>query len=153
LLGNGDLDPGFGSEGKAIVAIPASNEETGPFSFVYGLATDQDSRIVLSGSASSDAQVSFTGYVARLSSSGALDSSFGDDGVVRDPYRDGSGSSANAVVSTSLPDGSSRLISVGSRRNAPDASALVIARHLYDDMRLDGRATASREIAAKRCAP
>ena len=70
-------------------------------------------------------------FIARLTSDGSLDSTFGEGGVVRDAYGDASGSSMGAGQLLRLPSGAHRLITAGYRHAS--TSALVIARHLYDD--------------------
>ncbi len=69
---DGDLDPGFGINGVAVV-------EMGAFSTAFGLAFAPDGRIVLGGTISAGA----TGTdfaVARLTRDGDLDSAFSFDG-------------------------------------------------------------------------
>jgi uncharacterized delta-60 repeat protein len=135
LLPNGDLDTTFGTGGKVILALPRAEGEPFSESFVYGLEVDSQGRVLLMGAAQEDASLS-AAYVARLTSAGTLDVTFGKGGVVANPYGGVSndfGGSAAAGIVTQLHDGTRRLITVGGRRNTSGVRELVIARHFYDD--------------------
>ena len=135
LLPNGDLDTTFGTGGKVILALPRAEGEPFSESFVYGLEVDSQGRVLLMGAAQEAASLSVA-YVARLTSAGTLDVTFGSGGVVDNPYggiNDAFGGSAAAGILTQLHDGTRRMITVGARRNTSGVRALVIARHFYDD--------------------
>ena len=79
----GDLDPGFGGDGKVTTAFFA---EANASATIYALAVQGDGKIVAAGSASRSQQ-SGAGSgsefaVARYNANGSLDSSFGGDGKV-----------------------------------------------------------------------
>jgi uncharacterized delta-60 repeat protein len=83
LDAGGDLDPGFGSGGRAILEVPGR---------ASGIDVDEQGRLLLAG-VSGDR---FT--VARLTGSGGLDASFGEGGVVK-PIDLPSGAADVAAVS------------------------------------------------------
>src|SRR5690349_15034421 len=66
----GDLDPGFGSGGRAVIAFAS------PPSAATATALQPDGKIVLVGNAGRDVAV------ARLNPDGTLDTSFGNGGSV-----------------------------------------------------------------------
>lgn len=77
LLPNGSLDPSFGSGGIAAIALPFIEARSSD------LAVRQDGRVVLAGTAEPfDVDGSDT-VVAQLTSSGAIDATFGAGGFTR----------------------------------------------------------------------
>jgi len=101
----GQLDPSFGSGGS--VRLLPSNEDI----FLGGVATQPDGRIVLAGGDF----VTKTTVVVRLLENGALDPSFGGDGIVNLTL--GTDSSSAQAVSVQ-PDG--RILIAGSAKGAVD---------------------------------
>ena len=71
LAASGDLDPGFGVDGKARV-------DFGDFSEGEAVALAPDGKIVMAGRAAQSGIVSFA--VARLTADGSLDPAFSGDG-------------------------------------------------------------------------
>jgi uncharacterized delta-60 repeat protein len=132
LQTNGAFDPGFGDSGKVLLAIPPIEGHPVSDGSVYGLEMDAHGRVLLFGFMS-DEVTSSAAYVTRLSSSGLLDMTFGDGGFVRNFYHDAGDSSASAGLVTQLPDGTRRLVTVGTRRRTTmNTTEMVIARHIYD---------------------
>jgi uncharacterized delta-60 repeat protein len=79
LNANGTLDTSFGTGGEVIVHLPASSGNSG--GDPTGVALDSQGRIVVTGSGYGIGVVDRL-IVARLTVSGALDSSFDGDGLV-----------------------------------------------------------------------
>jgi uncharacterized delta-60 repeat protein len=75
LTPDGALDPGFGGDGIATADFAGYS-----YSYGYGLALDSQGRLVVGGEAAGESEADFA--VARFSSGGALDPSFGGDGRV-----------------------------------------------------------------------
>jgi len=68
----GDLDPGFGSGGKAVVSFGGTSEEGG------AVALQSDGKIVVAGTSNVSRSLQFA--VARLTAQGTPDMSFGSGG-------------------------------------------------------------------------
>jgi uncharacterized delta-60 repeat protein len=75
LLADGSADPSFGQDGVATV-------ETGFFETLTGVALQSDGSIVAAGYNSNDERTVRRVLVVRFDPAGALDPTFGDDGVV-----------------------------------------------------------------------
>lgn len=73
---NGGLDATFDTDGKVTTAIGSSNETA------YGVAIQADGAMVVAGEADMGGPSSFDFAVVRYTSTGALDTSFGGDGIV-----------------------------------------------------------------------
>lgn len=78
FLENGQLDPGFGLQGKAEVI--AGNEATNPFA----IALQSDGKILIAGTAA-DSTPDGSGdiFLARLKADGPIDTDFGNSGIIR----------------------------------------------------------------------
>lgn len=74
----GDLDVSFGSGGTVLTAIGLDNDEVGD------VAVQPDGKLVVAGHSWEAGAMSFA--VARYRSDGALDPSFGGDGIVITPF-------------------------------------------------------------------
>lgn len=132
LLPNGEFDPSFGGGGRAMHWLPPIDGQPAKYVSVLGLVSDPQGRLLLLGSMSSPTDgAPSSAFLARLTSDGSLDSSFGTGGVVRDSYGAASSSFMLAGRLVQLPSGAFRAISVGSREVA-NTWSIVIARHLYD---------------------
>ena len=113
----GQLDPGFGKSGKAMVAFPAENpgsigiKYAIPFQFTPGhveLAAAPGGKLVIAGST----------QIVRLSADGKLDPSFGNEGVVtiaRPPGR-------TFLLAGVAVDSHGRVLVAGSARPIPSES-------------------------------
>lgn len=133
----GDLDPSFGSGGKVDTAI-------GSDAFAFGLALQQDGKIVAAGATSPSSRLA----LARYESDGGLDPSFGAGGLV--VGTGGSQGCCGAVDVDVQPDGKLVVIMTGSHANRP---ALVLARYLPNGapdaaFGSDGRVTGPEGTAA-----
>ncbi len=81
LNGNGSLDAGFGAGGAATVAIGASDDDV-----AYEVAVDGEGRVLLAGyTAGANRDMA----VARLDSTGSLDTTFGSGGTASTPVGSG----------------------------------------------------------------
>lgn len=74
LLSNGNLDAGFGTGGGVLTSIAPGND------LAYGMALHQDGRIVLCGKTQNGLIDDMV--IARYTSAGVLDNTFGTNGVV-----------------------------------------------------------------------
>jgi uncharacterized delta-60 repeat protein len=99
-LPNGETDPTFGNEGviETDFGLPAPRNTTGkqilpkPWVVVTGVAVDGEDRVVLTGGSSAGLEfgcfhdwffntLTYAAFVVRLTQAGALDPSFGVDGI------------------------------------------------------------------------
>ena len=116
----GDLDPGFGTDGK--VTTEFSNLED----VAAGVAIQPDQKIVVGGQAGGPGHERFA--LARYAAEGTLDDSFGGDGTVRTSFGPGR-DWINAVAIQ--PDG--RIIAVGGAFTARGYNVrLALARYNAD---------------------
>jgi uncharacterized delta-60 repeat protein len=76
---DGELDPTFGSGGKAIVSLAGD----GQFEQYSAVAVQADGKVLVTGGVRLDPDDSIHLTVVRLTSAGSLDTSFGDQGVAR----------------------------------------------------------------------
>jgi uncharacterized delta-60 repeat protein len=91
LNSNGSLDSGFGSGGQDVLDL-------GAYSYALAVALQSNGSIVLGGSQAPGLQVP-NALIARLTSSGALDTSFAGTGAYAHQYAQGAANSAfNAVA-------------------------------------------------------
>jgi uncharacterized delta-60 repeat protein len=97
MLSNGALDTGFGNEGRAVIA------EFGQSGNIAAVAYQDDGRLLLGGDCRSG--VGTIPCVVRLQANGALDTSFGTQGVVTLSVPTWSGSSSGVRSIQALPDG------------------------------------------------
>jgi hypothetical protein len=107
-----------------------------PETLVYGLTTDQQGRFLIMGQTNSPVDGANAGYLVRLANDGSLDTSFGNYGVVQNPYLGETASFVHAATLTFVPDGGvvqPRLITVGARTPTSGVTEMVIARHIYDN--------------------
>jgi serralysin len=96
---DGSLDTGFGAGGRVVGSAS---------SFVpSAIALQADGRIIVAGSYQGGAGAAFA--VARYSSDGSLDTSFGADGLVTTGFSSGSSDHGNSVAI----DGSGRIVVAG----------------------------------------
>jgi uncharacterized delta-60 repeat protein len=75
LTADGALDPSFNTDGKQVIDFGSADE-----SYIYSIALDSADRVLLAGASYQDV----TGndlFVARLTSDGALDTTFDSDGM------------------------------------------------------------------------
>ncbi len=94
---NGRLDSGFGEGGKVITSFPSGA------SGAWGVAVQADGRIVVGGAASAKVNLYTPDFaVARYTTEGTLDASFGDGGLKVTRFPDGSSYGRALVIQ---PDG------------------------------------------------
>jgi uncharacterized delta-60 repeat protein len=111
---NGTLDGTFGSGGKVTTAVQSIDDEAN------GVAIDSSNRIVVAGATFSG---NFDFAVARYSSTGVLDGTFGSGGKVITPVSAGAGNDfANAIKLQT--DG--RLIVAGTATNGTNDDFVVV---------------------------
>ena len=79
---DGSLDLSFGDDGKVI-------EDVGSAAGCYGMVVQPDGKILLAGYAGRGERQASSFCVARYSSNGRLDSSFGKDGLAKTQFSDG----------------------------------------------------------------
>jgi uncharacterized delta-60 repeat protein len=87
---DGDLDPSFGTGGKATTVFPVG-------SFATAVAVQDDGKIVVVGAAAGPSE-SGEFAVARYEADGSLDDTFGDGGTVTTPIAGGDGDEARSVA-------------------------------------------------------
>lgn len=124
LTRSGNLDTRFGSMGSQVAAFP------GRSSIAMAVAIQKDGRIVAAGSAEGTQPIY---ALARFTTSGRLDSTFGDHGLVTTGFG-GTGDAANGL--TIQKDG--RIVAVGESFDATGSGDFSLARYLSSG-RLDGR--------------
>ena len=111
----GDLDTTFGTGG--VVTTPIGTGDN----YVYGVAIQEDGKIVAAGDASNGSDFDFA--LARYTVSGDLDTTFGSSGVVTTPI----GLSYDNISSVTIqPDG--KIVAVGSAYNG-SADGFALARY------------------------
>lgn len=121
LLTNGDLDSSFGTSGMAIVPslLPpyTQNDDTHP-----ALLVQSDAKVLLASAIpTGDASNTSDAVVYRLTSSGAIDTPYGDGfgGIVFDMAPDGPGVEADAATAMVNQGGQPVIVGTG-EYNAPD---------------------------------
>ena len=114
-LADGTLDPSFGSGGKVISDLGASNER------VKAMLQQPDGKLVVAGNASGDI------LLARYNDDGSLDPSFGVGGKVNTPVG-ASGDGANALIRQA--DG--KLVAAGHTQLSVAGAGLGFALARYD---------------------
>ena len=123
----GVLDAGFGTGGEVAIAFSGAN-----FSQINGLALQSDGRIIAAGVANGATAADFA--LARLNQDGSLDDAFGDHGVQRSDFFQGSRDIGAAVAV--LPD--DRIIVAGSTGPNQFKYQFALARY-NPDGHLDSR--------------
>jgi uncharacterized delta-60 repeat protein len=113
------LDPTYGPGGVVQTGVAGENADAG------GAALDRFGRLVVVGAAGSPRQI----LLARYLSNGALDTSFGSDGLVSTPIGIGSAASGIDVAA----DGS--IVVAGISFSRPTAPAATVVRYLPDGRR------------------
>ncbi len=92
---NGTLDSSYGTGGKTVIKFSFEDQ-----SFIKDAVVQNDNKILLAGLGWSDfIHPVYSGIIARLSSNGILDSSFGVDGAIQISSKGQGGFSAIALVS------------------------------------------------------
>jgi uncharacterized delta-60 repeat protein len=113
----GALDSSFGTGGASVIDL-------GAYSVALGAAVQSDGKIVIVGSQAPGLQVP-NALIARLTPSGALDSSFGTGGAFAHQYAIGAANSAFNAVAIQ-PNG--RIVAAGAATNGNSGALAVIAR-------------------------
>jgi uncharacterized delta-60 repeat protein len=132
---SGVVDTTFSGDGIVRLDLGADKDEDG-----YAVALDADGRILVAGSAAPGASSDF--LVARFTSAGALDASFGDGGVVTIDF---SSRTDVARALAPLPDG--RILVVG-ESTTNDSGFFALARLDEDGELDDSFGTAGRVLTA-----
>lgn len=118
---NGSVDTSFGTAGSTLVPIAAST-------YGYGLVRQPDGKLVVAGAAHLSPEPGFA--LARLTTAGQLDATFGTGGIVHAPVDAASGYSLDYARSLLLqPDG--RLVAVGYSDLGPEGH-FALTRHFGD---------------------
>lgn len=140
LTSNGAFDTSFGIGGKVVQHGPGVDTNAN----VHAMAVDPQGRVLTGGSVGKGSEgANSTAYLLRLRADGALDASFGANGMVYAPYGDAPKDHVFGIgILRTTPDRPS-LFTIGYRQNGTaDGLATfesVIARHFYSD---DGPARA-----------
>jgi uncharacterized delta-60 repeat protein len=116
LNSNGTPDAAFGTNGVVYQNLTAGEN------LAYGLALQSDNKILVSG-IKTDANGSTVPIVARFSSIGVLDASFGNNGVAEVPIVTGDNDFASVCVQ---PDG--KILAAGHYNNGLSWFTLLLAR-------------------------
>ena len=129
INGNGSLDDGFGSAGRAIVDL-------GNASALYAIVAQADGTLVATGFRRRTEEIDSPGdlILARFSSDGALDTSFGIDGVATADFGSGSESFDSRGYSL-IQQSDGKLVATGS---GADYGSFIAAR-FADDSKFSGR--------------
>jgi uncharacterized delta-60 repeat protein len=105
---DGQLDPTFGQEGKAIVSFGDGADTA------YALALQADGKIVVAGDASRDDAGSGLDFaLARLSEDGQLDESFGDGGMTTQSIATLGARDSIYALSLQTLEGEQRIVAAG----------------------------------------
>jgi uncharacterized delta-60 repeat protein len=114
---NGSLDSSFGSHGLDILDL-------GAYSMALAVAVQSDGKIVIAGSQAPGLQVP-NALIARLTTSGALDSSFNGTGAYTHQYAQGAANSGfNALAIQS--DG--KIVAAGAATSGNTSANTIVAR-------------------------
>ena len=140
LNANGSLDVTFDGDGKKTVWFDLGNAAQGYYDTASAIELQGDGKIVVAGSAVTAAD-GYDMVVARLTSTGALDGTFGNIGAgkSRVGFFAGRDDIANAVAVSELvvnPAGSRRIVIAGSAMATATDSDFAVAV-LKDDGQLD----------------
>ncbi len=117
---DGSLDLSFGDDGKVI-------EDVGSAAGCYGMVVQPDGKILLAGYAGRGQRQASSFCVARYSSNGRLDSSFGKDGLAKTQFSDGF-DDAHAIALQ--PDG--KIVLAGSADLNRAKTPVAVARYNKD---------------------
>jgi uncharacterized delta-60 repeat protein len=120
LLPNGTVDPGFGNAGRVLAPEVLFVQST------TALAIQPDGRVVAAGTGF-DQNEELHSMLVRFDSSGAVDSTFADQGVAETNI-DGNNLLVQALLM--LPDG--RLVTAGEISSSNEPHELALARYLAD---------------------
>jgi uncharacterized delta-60 repeat protein len=122
----GDLDPGFGTAGVAVVPFNLGGTNV---DFPAAIAVQPDGKILVAGSANTDpGEPDFA--VARLNPDGSLDPTFDGDGRQSIPFNLGGDNRDEALAIALLPDG--RILIAGVAGQGQAGSLMAVARLLPD---------------------
>ena len=125
LDSSGMLDPSFGSGGETVVNFRGAPENTS----AYALAIQPDGRIVIGGTATTwSGDVPSVSGLARLTVTGALDPTFGSNGIVLTSFPGSRGDSLSGLALQS--DG--RIVAVGGTQSGTTSQSFGVARYLSD---------------------
>ncbi len=118
----GELDPGFGTDGKVIIPIGLSNDDSS------AVAIQPDGKIVAAGS--TDTETGSKTALVRCNSNGGLDSDFGTGGIVTTSFDSGYDFDMSSSV-TIQADG--KIVVAGVTANfGMDPSSFALARYNSD---------------------
>ena len=126
LDASGVLDPSFGSSGETVINFRGAPENAG----AYALAIQADGRIVIGGFTTtwSGDYVPSQFALARVTSDGSLDASFGTGGKVLTAFP---GSGADSLTALTLQtDG--KIVAVGDTTSTNQNQKFAVARYLVD---------------------
>ena len=115
---NGSVDTSFGQNGFAILPSPASGAN---LNLIEGMAVEANGDIMVVETSQFSSLV-----VAKLTPSGALDTSFGQGGQVRIPVKVGGDNQATASGITVQPDG--KIVAFGTSQNSLSVSWASVVR-------------------------
>ena len=129
-LPNGAFDPSFGIGGRAIFAFPTSNSPFGSAIVVdeaNALAIQGDGKILLAGTAATINGAYSEIAMARLNTTGKLDSTFGAGGEVLNQVSTARGPTNGCVASAMILQKDGRIVIGGAVENNSDQ--LVVLRY------------------------
>ena len=122
---NGGVDNTFGSEGGTLTSFGSA-----PLALPTSAVIESNGSIIAAGEVGSSSPIAGTATsfaLARYTSAGVLDSTFGFRGTVLTPITPSSGTSAAGIAAVAL-DAAGRLVAVGNVSQAP--TTMVVARYL-----------------------
>lgn len=150
LLTNGKLDTTFSGDGKQTVAFDRGGNRQDTAS---GVAVQADGKIVIVGTATMSTSGDTDFAIARLHSSGLLDSTFDSDGKQTVAIQPGSGLAD--IASSIAIDGGNRIIVAGSSRTSSSGGhdfavvKLTTNGSLDRTFDFDGRATIAFDLGGQ----
>jgi uncharacterized delta-60 repeat protein len=139
---NGSLDTSLGSGGTVNLNLGQESPGVNSNENIRAIALQTDGKIIAIGSHSNDGTSSSSFQVARFTSAGALDPTFGTNGIARGSI-DGDD---RAFAGLLQPDG--KIVAVGAAATGPTTSDFGVARFLNDVAPVTALRSLASEVSA-----
>lgn len=128
LNSNGSLDETFGNNGKVVLPVGSNNSDPFNGDKAYGLSLTPDGKIVIVGEAF-DRVSKFNVGIIQLLSNGALDTTFGNNGIVSIPVP-----SADAYTRSCVVDGKSNIYITGGAYSSNQLDVFILKCDRYGQL-------------------